>query len=77
MTKADERLIFSDDWYVDGEGRNWSVVAIDVDRKEVRLRLVDPPERTVPVEDLRKNYKLGGLRRFKLEGAASAAEVEK
>jgi hypothetical protein len=58
----DEDLIFADDWFVDGDGKNWAVEAIDVEKKEVRLRLLDKPTRTESLDDLRANYKLGGFR---------------
>jgi hypothetical protein len=47
---------------VDGDGKNWAVDAIDVEKKEVRLRLLDKPTRTESLDDLRANYKLGGFR---------------
>ena len=54
--------IHADDWYKDRTGKTWSVVSIDVERRQVRLRLVDKPERTVSLDILRKTYTLTGLR---------------
>jgi hypothetical protein len=58
----EEDLIFADDWFVDGDGKNWAVEAVDMEKKEVRLRLIDKPRRTESLDDLRANYKLGGIR---------------
>ena len=58
-----DNLIYADDWFADKEGRNWAVQYVDMEGQQVRLRLVDPPEKTVTLAELRRNYKVTGLRR--------------
>lgn len=59
---TEEDLIFANDWFVDGDGKTWAVEAVNMEKKEVRLCLVDKPTRTESLDDLRANYKLAGIR---------------
>jgi hypothetical protein len=65
VRKASNNEIYANDWFKDRAGKTWAVVSIDVERRVVRLRMVDPPERVVSVEVLRKSYTLAGLRAVK------------
>jgi hypothetical protein len=64
IDQKDESLIHFDDWFVDGDGKNWAVEAVDVERQEVVLRLVDKPFRRITLGELRERYTLGGARGF-------------
>jgi hypothetical protein len=42
---GDPSMFFTIDWFIDGDGRRWSVEAVDMAKQKVTLELVDRPQR--------------------------------
>ena len=68
--------IHAEDWYKDRAGKTWAVTAVDVEKRQVRLRLVDRVERNVSIDVLRRAYTLAGLRALERK-PDDAAKVKK
>src|SRR5687767_108231 len=60
--RGTERVIETNDWFADRQGKEWAVEAVNLTERTVRLRMVKPPEITVPFDELWRDYKLAGLR---------------
>jgi hypothetical protein len=62
MVSGEDQVIHRDDWFADADGRDWAVEAVDLVKRTVQLRMVRPPQQTVPFDRLWRNFTRSGYR---------------
>jgi hypothetical protein len=75
VPRSTERVIQTNDWFADRQGKEWAVEAVNFTERTVRLRMVQPPTITVPLDELWRDYTLAGLRAMNERLAAASASA--